>query len=364
MQKRKILVLTYQRGGNEGAVAQAFALRFFLSKYGDCSVIDYFSLPLCKNDNPKVFIKKKHYNCSKRKMMKLLKQRKYKFDLFLKNYCNITRMIVRNSKKELKCDYCFIGSDQLLNPNLHNYDLNYFNPSFVSGKKIIYAGSTSQQNIESLINFKTLYDSLSGLDFISAREISTLKILSKITSQRISLVCDPVFLLDINEWRPLIDLSLKNRFSDAFVFVYYPNDILISLATTYAKKHNLRVYVIATGQKILPSPDYIIVYDDGPMDFIYLLTQSVFNFIGSFHAMALSIIFNKKFYCCPSHEMLINRMRNLFSFFSLPDCLRIDDCFDEQIVFDWETINEELKKYRDSGKLWIEEVFRFYETKR
>lgn len=355
----KFYILTYQRGGNEGAILQAYSLCSYLSNFGECKVIDYYSYPLCIGDTVSYCMNKRSKQIPYLKRLIAVYRRKHKFNKFLKNYIPMTYKIKQNTKTKLHCDFCFVGSDQLLNPLLNNFDVNYFYPSFIEGKKVLYGGSTITKDFVNNEHYKIIHDALIKYDAISVREESTEHLLKKITND-VKLVCDPVFLTSKEGWLSIIKKP-KRHLVDKFIFVYYPNENLLDKAIEYSKKYHLKIYCISVYRKIDPSPLYELIIDDDPLEFLYLLSHSEFNFIGSFHGVCLSLILNKKFVSIFSKVAHEDRVNTALKKLALPNCHSFED-YEHFPIKDWEKVNTKIKEYKDDSKRWIEKVIFLHET--
>ena len=85
------------------------------------------------------------------------------------------------------------------------------------------------------------------LDYCSVREEQTASYLSSLTNKNIETVCDPVFLLNREDYERI---ATKRLIKKDYVFLYsvVHNDELTKIAVDYAKKHNLQLIEICAGK--------------------------------------------------------------------------------------------------------------------
>ncbi len=343
----KVGILTFHRGGNAGAVMQCYALKTTIDRMCEAYVVDYFPNFMVDIELPKNYAKLKTYSGRERELLKLMDNRYTKYNVFRSNTLNYLSV---QDAEELDC--LVLGSDQLLNAELSNYDINYISPSFFHGKILMYAGSFGKAELPNNYYFHALKDALPRYQALSFREQSGLNLVQKYFGLSGQLVCDPTFLLGASDYKRLL-VGFKHQYFQDYVFVYYPNKRVIECAIAYAKRHNYKVYVIATGQPLAPSRDYTIVYDDGPLDFLYLAANSHYNFVGSFHGACFSIIFHVPFVFFQASEALSERIIALKTVMGLPNCVN-PGCFDESIVFDWSAIDSSRAKMSDQSFKWLQ----------
>lgn len=363
-----IRTLTCHDVYNYGASLQAFALMKYLQLQGnDVAIINYkpdylnskYRLAWYVNEKSPYYSKCKNsfvFHCLY-VLKRFIKEhktigRKSAFDKFNSKYLNLTdeyNSYAQLCKNPPKAETYIVGSDQVWNNNpLENgwdpaFYLNFGNNSV---KRISYAasfGSTTQCP-------DIIKQWLQNLDAISIREESTLNLLNN-SRNDITIVCDPVFLLDREEW--IKALELEHIDSD-YIAVYNldDNNDIYKAATVIAKKHKWDIHVINTqfkksGVKNICNAD--------PKRFLIELLNARFIISDSFHATAFSIIFQKDFFTFPfknvdsSHRMidLLNRF-NLMSRFNPTN---IQDNFYSQI--DYARIRTSISAYKSYSQGWL-----------
>lgn len=114
----------------------------------------------------------------------------------------------------------------------------------------------------------------------------------------VSVVLDPVFLLDKSEWRKLSAKgNLYGLVPNSYLLVYdfLGNDAnMSSFVKEYAKEKSLNVVSIND----FSERDYvdININNAGPLEFLALIDNAACVVASSFHATAFSVILEKEFY--------------------------------------------------------------------
>lgn len=182
-------------------------------------------------------------------------QRK-KFETFYTKFLNLTRPY--NNYNELlesppSCDYLCIGSDQVWN-HVHTAGDPAFLGEFFDNTEIIrfsFASSFSKRDIDENCyqNFKK---ELPKFKAISVRENSGIDIINHLTGLRAQQVCDPVFLLnkqDYLELASLSDIKINEKYILAYVLEYNfnPHPIIDRIIKTLQSKTGYKVVYLLCG---------------------------------------------------------------------------------------------------------------------
>lgn len=307
----KVYTLTLTNTENYGALLQAFALKKYISTIGyDCSVIDYFN-PLMSQSQATGW--RRYRSIIWRKTFAKLFRNKERQDrtlLFKKDYLEQNGHCY-SSAEELKClnsnAYAFIvGSDQVWNPRVNAEDNAYF-LDFSDKKKVAYAASFGTNSIpESYLQRNR--ELLSRFSAISIRESSGVSLLDQIIGIKAELVCDPVFLLDCDEWVQNLQLTPPEEQNYVLCYVM-PGDKdvvhkILEVACDLAARSGLKVVVL--GEKSYKRGNEKIAYDHscGPKEFMSKLICAKYVVTNSFHGTAFSIIFKKNFYTVMKREKI------------------------------------------------------------
>lgn len=329
--KFKVKTITCHEVYNHGATLQELALLDYLDELGfDAETIsykpDYLTKPhqifSCENPNwNKHIITKLIYIVLKApQKIRNIKRRK-NFDIFSKKHIKSTALIYKSNealKENIPKATAYIcGSDQIWN-SLHN---NGKDPAFYldfapeESIKISYAASFATEQISEDIK-AFVRKKVSYLNKISVRETSAVKILNDIGIQKVTHVCDPVFLRSRDFW---ISLCAPNIINEKYIFIYdFDNNILLKkTALNFKKKYGFKIITINKNIKY-SDQNY---WNFGPDYFLTLIKNASFILTNSFHAVAFSIIFEKNFYLFNRNEKINTRMRDLVNYLGLSERL-------------------------------------------
>lgn len=296
MTMKRIAIITFHRADNYGGVLQAFALQKTIMDLGyEVHIIDYSPRKICKN-----------YDlidtCSLKRFIKSLltyKERKSKknaFDNFRKKNLNISQSVTYSelSNFSKRYDKLITGSDQVWNYELTASDGVYF-LDFVedSKKKISYAASFGIADIPKE-KIEWYREKISSFAQISVREKTGVELVKKLSGRYAENDIDPVFLLKKETWESIFN---KRPIESKYIFLYMCNTDIINFAKQIADDKNIKIVKLVNAKAVLHTKlnvgnDYI---DLSPEDFLSYIYHADYVLTGSFHAMAFSIIFNKKF---------------------------------------------------------------------
>lgn len=331
----KIATITCHRVYNHGAALQAWALATFIKREGhDVRIIDYRPAYLCgqfdwKVNNPRFDkpILRWLYLLAKYPSWKRAQKRKSAFDVFDDNY--IAPFVTKNTytscedlrKNPPEADVYIAGSDQIWNTILKNGTDASFYLDFGDEKirKISYAASfatnTLKSGTEAFVKSK-----LAGLDSIAVREPSGLKLLQTMNYTG-ALVCDPVFLLDVDVWNS--EFSLSEGSGDKYVLVYdfECSKEVQTVAERIAKEKGLLIYSIGPYPLGYAEKNFV---NSGPDVFVSLVRNATCVVSNSFHATAFSFIFKRDMFVVRRADGLNTRMQDLLMRYGLSD--RLVDC--------------------------------------
>lgn len=312
----KIGIITYLCAYNYGAVLQAYALQSVLEML-DCNVefIDFRPSAITDVYDKKLMLRGKRalfFRIFRNSMLQYstsLRNKRYlEIDRFVKEYLHVTSRSYLSTQElesaNLDYDVYICGSDQVWNSKINGHERAYY-LNFVRGsaKKIAYAPSFAVEKVsEDEIRWLKLL--LSDFTALSAREDLGVKILKEQLCYEAAQVLDPTLLLDVNQWRDLCS-GADPVCDKKYIFAYLigeSNEVLESIYR-FAKQEGLEIVFVGIGLLIQPqSTTYINKSDVGPQAFLNLLLNSEYVCTNSFHGIALSILFNKKFAIKYNHD--------------------------------------------------------------
>lgn len=341
---KRIGVLTFHNAINYGAVLQTYALQQTLKSMGGLPcVIDYRSPSIQKAER---------YICidSFKKFLKSLFNlrqasiKKKKFNNFISDYIDISNRYEKEDlyKIENLFDKFIVGSDQVWNPYITDYDDTYL-LSFVndSNKRNSYAASFGLSQLPMNWCDKCMKE-LARFHVLSTRESTGKELITRKIKTDVSVDLDPVFLRTADEWRSLV----KNK-KGKYIFVYMPWEETLTFAKKVSDETGMPI--IQCGWKSVLNPRKNVGAIEstlGPDEFLSLLHNSEYVVTGSFHATAFSIIFHKKFFVeIPSK--VGSRIQNLLEMFSLQDRRIGSDCNND---INWDMVDGLLAEYQSASK--------------
>jgi hypothetical protein len=362
----KIKTITCHDVYNFGASLQAYALMKYLENLGhEVEIINYkpqyltFSLWSIGNKWKKnLFLRFIYYVYVVPKRL-FQKKRREKFDLFTKRRLKLTSIkysSIEHLKEDIpKADVYFAGSDQIWNTDSPNGKDPAFYLDFVPKESIkaSYAASFSVSQISGAY-FEFVKKNLKSFDFISVRENTGERILKSLEIENGSVVVDPVFLIEREEWLKISNFQSKDKY--IFVYDQENNPLIKEAAKKLAKLNNLKIYAI---ESLYPmSYAHKKITDAGPEEFLGLISNCEICLTNSFHCISFSLIFHKKFYLYKrKHQKVNSRMIDLLTYLELNN--RIGDENSEIVNIDhinYDAVNELLLIQRDSSVDFINNV--------
>ena len=364
---KKNYITTFQNADNYGAMLQCYALSNFLKDFNDTYVINYNNELLAEQYKIIRKIDKNPIKSAYHLVIDLLNysdalKRCKNFNNFRKGI-QFTKKIDCLEELNYDADSIFItGSDQVWNPIIAGriddvYFLNLKNKYY---KKISYAASCG--DISTLKNFQNdFFESIKSFDNISVREKGLCDFINSNSNLCSEVVLDPTLLLDVKDWKKIIDD--KRIIEDKYIFVYSvgnANELFNKSVDKISKLTGLKI-VFFDKKKL--SCEFKVKkerwYKAGPLEFLNLLYYSEYVVTTSFHGTALSTIFNKSLFVILSSYP--DRLLTLLNEISLNS--RIVKCEDDierilNTTTDWKKVNDSLGKKRKESQNWIKEAIK------
>lgn len=366
----KIGIITFNGAHNYGAQIQVFAMQTYLVSLGhDVKVINYRIPEIAKSY--RVIKHKKRKNKLKGALiygyeyLDLYTKKRYKlrkrdkFEYFINNHLNVTdeyTTIDELRSANFDFDIMLSGSDQVWNFNLTKglkpaFFLDFGNKDI---KRISYAASLGIEEIPD--SYKNIYKKyLSNLDNIAVREESAKDLLTPLTDKDVEVVLDPTFLVDRSVYDEIL---VKPTTSEKYIYMHMlvEDELLLQYVKEASERLNLPI-IHNKDNKYFDNELYL-ANDTGPKEFLGLISNAEYVFTNSFHATALSIIFNKLFVTIP-HKKYPTRMVNLLSKFDLLNFLlgTYDSKFlIEKQKIDYKSVNKIMKNSAASSKQYLDKA--------
>lgn len=360
--KKKIGILTFQDTVNYGAVLQEYALqRFINNKYENiCEVIDYKNEALEKVERPTKLLEQrtlkgvlKYLVCHNHQINKW-----ENFDNFKNNYICISNdkydnKTIKNTNSEY--EKFIVGSDQVWNTQITENDFTYY-LNFVEDarKKNSYAASFGFSELPKEIEKKAI-DYLRDFNTLNVREKQGKELISKrIKDKEINVVIDPTFLLSKEEWRKFVNKDEKK-----YIVVYmidFKKEVF-NFIKKLAKERKCKIVYIHDA--ILSQLGMKNLKESAPEQFISLINNAEAIVTGSFHALCLSLIFEKEFYyTLNSINNRNSRLVNLIELAGLENRQIINGKCEINEKIDYNIVNKKLKPYIEKSKNEIDKIIK------
>lgn len=298
-EKIRVAILTFHQADNYGAVAQAYALQQVLSQQGyDTKFIDYTSNYM---QHPFKWINFKRKGLRKQ-ILTLAGEvsrlpRKGKLKAFRRMYFNMTETLTKEQLSTLndKFDLFIVGSDQIWNVDITNYDGTYF-LDFVTDyrKKGSYAASFGSSYIREM-DKQWYAEKLKDFGYFNIRESSNAALLQQLTGRSSRTVLDPTLLIDKQAWEIL---AVPPPIDCPYILTYQVgmNHELLDYASILSKKMGIPVYSIP-----LPQGKWIkthTVLNAGLEEWLGWIMNARYVITDSFHGLALSLALEKNVFVC------------------------------------------------------------------
>ncbi len=337
---------------NYGSVLQGFALCKFLNNNGyDAQVIDY----------------RPEYKTNKTSVLRSLVIKTTFFPYYIKRTQKFKNFINKNSKltqkrytsyEELnelppKSDVYIAGSDQIWNNFFPcGKDSAYYLEFVRTGIKMSYAASLGRDDI-SVDDLLMIKEKTKDFKCILVREESGKEQLEKVGVKNVQHVADPVFLLNKEDYIKLTDdknnklISKYKRY--LLVYAVGQDDLLSSVVKKIASELDLKIISIGGFSNKCECDKFDRTA--GPLDFINLINNAEFVVTSSFHCVAFSLIFMKKFVAVlPSKNP--TRIENILSAVGLEnriitECNYMNNILEE---IDYNQPNKALNLYIEKSK--------------
>ena len=298
----KIAVMTWFHYHNYGTALQVTALNSYLKKKGH----EPFVINYRPSATPVVLDSRNSFRyCFDKGISRLTghfnrtlytPEREKKFDMFLSENLQFTEecaILSDFEKLNNQYDAFICGSDQIWAPSV--FDPHYFldfvrNPN----KMIAYAPSVGLPLIEDSNIKNRIRELTQRFVHISTREASGSAIISELIDRDVPNVLDPTFLLKREDWEKHIDNTASCENPYLLVYMLGKNKKHWKAIYGIARRLKLEVRIIPVFSKDLSRNDCIneVV---GVEDFLKLVRDAAYVCTDSFHGLAFSIIFGKKF---------------------------------------------------------------------
>lgn len=334
---KQVGILTFHCADNCGAMLQAYGLKQYLKeKKVNAEIIDYRPF----------FMTGRHWWIPYVPTGSILYRLKYgiygwknnlkKERLFFKKRRNMKRfrteyLIEKGQRKlfftcqmkHLPYQYYLVGSDQIWNPDITCGLRKAYFGDFENREKekvIAYAASLGSASLSEEYD-KEFSEKLKHVDSISVRESGAIPYIKRFCTREVAAVPDPVFLLNKRKWQEIEKLPEEEGY--IFLYVTESNDKLLRYVKKLSKKCGLSIIKMGNGTE--PEEEGFSVDDTaGPSEFLGYIHKAGYIITNSFHGIAFSIIYQKKF-AAFQHSSVGERITNVLKYYGLENRLYQDN---------------------------------------
>lgn len=362
---KKIYTLTYNNAYNYGALLQAFALQTALNSLGgNVSVINqklhkerfHNQISFSKSGIKEFFYCFRHLN----RYMAFLKA-SHKMKRFHDTLLNLTPPIRKISDFQTfvsDADKYVVGSDQVWSSSFTNP------PSFFSqfllewcpkhAQRFSYAASTGRSVIPKSLQEQFVV-AVNKFEYVSVREESSRRFLKEELGIQARRDCDPVFLLNIDEWNRLLDKKKLIQEPYILCFELTSTDYYSKLVEQLCR--NKKYKIVLVSRNYYSSLRGQINYNSaGPLEFLQLIRDAEYVITTSFHGTAFSLLFEKQFYACLSSNPP-ERIIDLLSLVGAEDRIinsRNYETINFDQTLDYSIPRMKLKRWREDSLSYID----------
>ena len=276
--------------------------------------------------------------------------RKYKnFKDCLKSF-----RLCRMNKSELSQQDIFVlGSDEIWNVSreiIRKADI--FWGCGLEGNIVSYAPSVNTATEDDMAQAPYAELALECMKSISVRDSYSKELISKYTDKHIEILCDPTFLLPMEEYDKL---EGSCPFDD-FILIYST-----AAKFTDEDKKAIKEYAKRTGKKLVAFPHDLKWCDAHgiahPLNAIAYFKKAHCVITDTFHGTALSLIFGKDFLALPRGN---TKVRELLEYFELPQLMR-EDALDignyfSEVTYSREKLSERIMQEREKSMAYLKKA--------
>lgn len=293
---KKIGILTFHNAMSYGAVLQAYALQQSLHKVGaETEFINYMCMDIY---NAHVRILPKTKNLKFNLKMLLMGRKRYKWRSLLENfrrqYLTESQKVDRDGLQGIGEKYSKVvdGSDQVFNDVCTGFDKTYFLDFVPDEKKYTYAASFGFNTLP-VEKREAYHERLKGFQRLSIREESGCKIVESVVDTIPECHIDPTFLLPKEEWEKIV-IEPKRKKPYILVFSVLKPVHMIDYALKLGREKDCEVLYLEN--YAFPKKKGLhYIGPVAPNEFIGLIKNAEYIVTNSFHGMAFSIMYQKKF---------------------------------------------------------------------
>jgi len=361
----KIGILTFHNALNYGAVLQCYALQHYLQEKGhDVEIIDYRA--------PFIEEQKKFLSKTELRRRSLVATLRYfiirllvwsawrktirVFHHFMESQLHLSPRAATAADIPTGYDCIFFGSDQIWSPKLcRGFDPMFWGQFEKHGARFVsYAASIGETSDLDKSGWQQVEQRIKAFDAVSVREKSLCLALKEHCGVSASICLDPTLLVDASVFDKI---AVRPPEEQDYVFLF--NVLDDPAASLFARRlaNQLGSSVVIKGQakpQLKSRRDKLVTLKEAmsPEEFLGYIKYARCIVGNSFHAIALSIVFQKDCYALKSRRS--GRVEGLLSSLGLADRI-VAATEPVEIIssIDYKAVNERLALMRQSSTQFI-----------
>lgn len=239
---------------------------------------------------------------------------------------------------------CYIvGSDQIWNPDITFGLRSVYFGAFENRRKkkvIAYGASLGGTSMDAQYEeeFSRL---LQCVDVISMREQEAIPYVKQFYQKEMTAVLDPVFLLSKETWQKIEKKPDQERY--ILVYAAESNQELYEYALELSREKGLPALILRSS-KWETDQEFLVDYTAGPAEFLGYVHGADYVVTNSFHGVAFSIIYQKKFLAF-LHSDRGERTRNILAISGLNERLyQKEEHRGIDADIDWKDVQAKMKE--------------------
>lgn len=360
----KIGILTFHNALNYGAVLQCYALQHYLQEKGhEVDVIDY-RIPFIEEQKKllsktelhrrgfvaflKFFIARLLAWPAWRKTIRVFHQ-------FMESQLHLSQRAATAADIPTGYDCIFFGSDQIWSPKLcRGFDPVFWGQFEKHGARFVsYAASMGETSELDKTGWQQVEQRITAFDAVSVREKSLCLALQEHCGVSASICLDPTLLVDAT----VFDKIAVRPEEQDYVFLF--NVLDDPAASRFARRvaNRLGSSVVIKGQakpQLKSRRDKLVTLKEAmsPEEFLGYIKYARCVVANSFHAIALSIVFQKECYALKSRRS--GRIEGLLGSLGLADrIVAATEPVDKISSIDYKAVGEHLALMRQNSTQFI-----------
>lgn len=255
-------------------------------------------------------------------------------------------------------DVFIAGSDQIWAYAAEPELFPFFLLETISNEKIkaSYAVSIGESQFPLEHKEKVSY-LLNRFDYLSVREKSSREVVGEYTENPISVSCDPVFLINNEDWQLL---SGKRKIKNKYIFCYFLGDQewYWEKVSLIAETLGCEVYIY---QQRETKHKYHAIHVCSPTEFLNYVEFAEFVLTDSFHGLCFSLIFERQFCVLQRFKESNNNIQNsrlidLLNMINLPNKFWSENfsCINESI--NYQEVKEKIDVLKNESKQYLKKI--------